>query len=292
MFSQTMKTEHFIIPDFASILPKNIEKSISSIKYFKESQYRNLNIVETLKFYTIRYIKQLYNFTDITEGTVIADIGAGFGWLSIAYALATNAKIIAVDPDIERLKAGKKIANVLGVDDRIDWIPGTLGKLPINFKQADIVYCIEVLEHVYKSREAFSDLCRIARDFIILTTPNQWFPVIAHDTQLPFCHWLPIPVRRVYAKIFHKTDRENDNLFWSPVSLSKNMKDFTRVSKWLHYASYKDYLETYPLYLPYGNGIYINHISKGKKFYFDLINKLGESSFLLAPSLAGVYRRK
>jgi 2-polyprenyl-3-methyl-5-hydroxy-6-metoxy-1,4-benzoquinol methylase len=286
-----MSQIHFAVPDYDSIVTIDIERKIKEVKYFNESRYGNLNIIETLKFYTNRYVKQLNYFTVITEDSLIADIGTGFGWLAIAFAFATKAHIIAVDSDKERLLSGKEIAGILGVGDRIDWRVGRLGNLPIESRKIDVVYCIEVLEHVYKSEAAIHDLCKISKDLLILTTPNLWFPIIAHDTQLPFCHWFPIPLRKIYAKLAHRTDRENDNLFWSPISLYKNTKEFERISDWLHYSSYKDFLNTFPFYLPYGKGDYVNHISKGKKIYYTIISKLGKASYILSPSLAGVFKR-
>jgi len=245
-----------------------------------------------LDFYTNRYVKQLFNFTTPNEDTIIADVGTGFGWLAIAFAYCTDSKIIAIDENEERLKAGRQIANILGVEHKIDWRVGSLGKLPLDQKEAHIVYCIEVLEHVYRAAGAIQDLCRVSSEFMIITTPNLWFPIIAHDTQLPICHWLPIPIRKVYAKLFKRQDRENDNLFWSPYSLKKNMPGFKPVSKWLHYASYKNHKDTYPFYLPYGNGKYVSGMGKNKKLYYDLVSKFGMLSHWILPSLAYVFKRE
>ena len=131
-----------------------------------------------------------------------------------------------------------------------------------------------------------------SKDLVIFTTPNLWFPVIAHDTQLPFCHWLPIPIRKAYAKLFNRDKGEVDNLFWSPYSIRVNMKGFKPVSKWLHYSSYQKFLDTFPFYLPYGTGVNVRKMGFSKKTYYDIISKLGIYSHWFAPSLAYVYKRK
>ncbi|WP_019503545.1 bifunctional 2-polyprenyl-6-hydroxyphenol methylase/3-demethylubiquinol 3-O-methyltransferase UbiG [Pleurocapsa sp. PCC 7319] len=283
---------NFQAPKYKQLIANTMLEDIRKVEYYAQSQYRDLDIVETLKFYTNRYVKQLFDFASINSNTVILDVGAGFGWLSMAFAYSTEAKIIAIDLNETRLNAGKKIANILGIEDKIDWRIGALGDLPIKDQEADIVYCIEVIEHVYKSKAAIYDLSRVTKDLVIVTTPNLWFPIIAHDTQLPFCHWLPISWRKRYAKLFDRHKREIDNLFWSPYSLQKELKEFKPISQWLHYTSYQKFKDTFPFYLPYGTGKYLNKLSLSKKLYYDIISKLGIYSHWFLPSLAYVFKRK
>ncbi|MFO8234708.1 MAG: class I SAM-dependent methyltransferase [Bacteroidales bacterium] len=282
----------FYRPNYYTLVSNVDLNKIRAIEYFQNSQYSGLKMAETLEFYTKRYVQQLFDFKDVNSNTVIADIGAGFGWLSMAFVFSTEAKVIAVDPNKERLDAAQEIAEILGVRDRIDWRVGRLGSLPLDDKEAEVVYCIEVLEHVYRDRKAIPDLCRVSADLLILTTPNLWFPVIAHDTRLPFCHWLPVSLRKPYAKLFKRENEENDNLFWSPLSLRKYMNGYKPVSKWLHYSSLKRFKETYPFYLPYGNGLYVEKIGFFKNMYYEIISKLGMYSHYLSPSLSYVFRRK
>lgn len=278
-------------PDYSSIISEEIDAEIRQIEHFADSQFRDLDIAKTLEFYTNRYVRQIFDFTSITNETVIADVGAGFGWLPIAFALTTDARLISIDADDKRVAAGKRIAELLGVGDRIDWRTGVLGALPLEDREADISYCIEVLEHVQKDPETVKDLCRVTREFIVLTTPNLWFPVVAHDTRLPFCHWLPMPLRQVYARIFNRHRSEKGNLFWSPYSLRKNMAGFRPVSKWLHYSSLSRFKETFPYYLPYGRGKHVNKLGKIQGAYYELVSKLGMPSHYFLPSLAYVFHR-
>jgi len=279
--------------DFNKIITSDIFGKIRKVDHFSKSQYANLDIGNTLLFYTNRYVRQLFDFTSLSSDKIIADIGAGYGWLSMAFVLTTGCKVIAIDPDRERLYAGRQIAKYIGIDNKIDWRVGGLGKLPVSDKETDIAYCIEVIEHVNRSADALHDLSRIAKDLLIITTPNLWFPVIAHDTQLPFCHWLPIPLRKIYARLFNRLDWEYTNLFWSPISLRKNLKGFKPVSKWLHYSSYKTFQETFPFYLPYSSsGVYVNNLSKSKRIYYGIISKLGMYSHSFTPSLAYVFKRQ
>jgi hypothetical protein len=87
-----------------------------------------------------------------------------------------------------------------------------------------------------------------------VTTANQWFPAVAHDTRLPFCHWLPILWRRIYARLCGRAHCELDNPFWSR-SLERQLHGFRCVSRFLHYAALENYLATYPFWLTYGKGV-------------------------------------
>lgn len=264
---------------------------IQQVKYYKESSYKILKIRETLEFYFKRYVYQLNDFIVLSDKTFILDIGAGFGWLSIAFAMTTPVTILAIEIDGERLKAAKKIARILNIENRIIWIIGKLGDLPLKDRAIDVGYCIEVIEHTYRDPSVLEDLRRVADELLIITTPNLWFPIIAHDTSLPFCHWLPIPLRKFYAKLFNRVDRELDNLFWSPKKLEKALPNFQRTSTFSHYSTYKKYLDTFPFYNPYGSFKYEFKLSIAKKIYYRLIPKTKKMGNYFTPNLASVFKR-
>jgi len=284
--------QHPITSNFDELISESVANAIANVPYFDQSMYASLDIARTLKFYNDRYVKQLADFTDVTEDTTIMDVGAGYGWLAITFAIMTPAKVIAIDIDEPRLMAAKKIAEILGLEGRIDWRVGGLGSLPAEPGEADVTYCVEVLEHVYRSEDALRDLVRVSGELLVVTTPNLWFPVIAHDTQLPFCHWLPIPVRLKYAKAFDRHRGEVDNLFWSPASLGKELSEYRVTSTFLHYASYDNFKETFPFYLPYGTPTEVRSLGKAKELYYNVASRLGSWSRFVLPSLACVYRRQ
>lgn len=278
--------------DFAKVIQIEHVERIKRVKYFCDSQYSNIQIAPTLTFYAKRYIEQLFDFLPLTQNCTLIDVGAGFGWLSMAFAFCTDALIVAVDSDYRRLKAGKKIARILGVENKIFWIVGSIVNLPLKARIADVTYCIEVIEHVGKDPSAIIELCSVSANLLILTTPNLWFPIISHDTGLPLCHWLPCRLRKSYAKVFGRQDSEQGNLFWSPFSLKRHMKEFRRISRFLHYLSYDRYRATFPLYLPYGKGRHIPKPTHLLETYYKFISKFGSIPPILCPSLAGVFQRK
>ena len=149
-----------------------------------------------------------------------------------------------------------------------------------------------MIEHIGRSREAVRDLGRVASEMIIVTTPNLYFPVIAHDTGLPFCHWLPLSLRARYAKLCGREAYENDNLFWSPRSLLAELPAFRVTSRFLHFASRRDYLATFPIYVPYVGGGMRRRDGRLKSLYYRAASMLGRHSLYAMPSLACTLRRR
>jgi hypothetical protein len=76
------------------------------------------------------------------------------------------------------------------------------------------------------------------------------------------CHWLPLPLRRIYARAFGRDRAENDNLFWSPPGLARHLGGWRPVSGFLHYARLDDYVATYPFHLPYVGGGYQRQVGR------------------------------
>ena len=266
--------------------------AIAAVPHFREGAYGYLPVEETLDFYRKRYVQQLANFRAIDASTVIADVGAGYGWLAMAFAAFSPAQVIAIEMDAGRLQAGRQIATILGLSDRITWVAQGLGEISLADRSVDVAYCIEVLEHVQCEPKTVVDLARLPRDLLILTTPNQWVPVIAHDTRLPFCHWLPLSARNTYARAFKRDHIEHDNLFWSPRALDRLLTGFEPVANFLHYKTLDDYVATYPFHLPYLNGGHHARVGGAKLAYYKLAALLGPASRFIMPNLAMVWQRK
>lgn len=67
--------------------------------------------------------------------------------------------------------------------------------LPFADNSFDIAHSSAVIEHVgslENQKQFLSELLRVARRGIFITTPNRWYPVEFH-TVLPLLHWLPKP---------------------------------------------------------------------------------------------------
>ena len=272
------------------VSPEQIEQ-IRRVPYFCDGPYKDLDIQKTLEHFRDRYILNAPMRPDEFAGKTVSDIGCGFGWLAMAYAIWTEAKIIAVELDVPRLEAGRQIAEILGLTDAIDWRAGSVTAIPLEKREATLVYCIEVLEHVQRDERALQELQRVADSYIVLTTPNLFAPVIGHDTRLPFCHWLPFPIRDVYARLFGRQEKNDNNLFWSPMDIKNRLNHFSRISNFLHYNSIDDYLKTFPYYSPYVRGGARKKVTFGSLVYLRMMSMMGHYSFFLMHNLAGTFRR-
>jgi len=282
-------------PAWLSGLSEEQVASARAVPHLAGGYYAGIDPRHALDYFLRRHVRPFADVTALTASDTVADIGAGYGWLAMALAWETPARVIAVEPEAERLEAAREIARRLGVPDgRIDWRVGSLaGPLPMLDREATAVFCIEVIEHVQGNAATVRDLARVSDQWLIVTTPNQWFPVIAHDTRLPFCHWLPMPLRRVYAAVAGRGDSEH-NRFWSPRSLSHVLNEFERVSPVLNAMSMERLLASFPAVLPYGPGgrLYQRRLHPAKVMLHRVGHMLGaRHSHWIAPNLAGVWRR-
>lgn len=134
---------------------------IRSVPYFRDSQYRNLDIQRALEHFRDRYIRNAPIPADGFAGKSVADIGCGYGWLLMAYAAWTEAKVAAVEFDRPRLGAGRRIAAILGLGERIASHTGNVTEIPLSDRSAIILYCIEVLEHSQGDHRALLELRRL-----------------------------------------------------------------------------------------------------------------------------------
>jgi ubiquinone/menaquinone biosynthesis C-methylase UbiE len=258
-------------------------EAIRRVPHFARSEYARLNLNEVLDGYVCDFVEPLLRLAGPPRK--VADIGTGYGWLAFAFALATDASVTAIEYDGPRLEAARRIAEILGVADRIEWKQASIASLPLPDCSMDAVYCIEVIEHTGVHAEFVAQLCRISRDVLVITTPNKLFPVINHDTALPFCHWLPLRVRDVYASAFGRSGRQENNLFWSPRTLFRSVGGFRRVSHFMQFASYADFRQ---YRLPGERRSLLRHC---RNAYFTLVSLLGRHSVYLLPNLASTFRR-
>ena len=270
---------------------------IRSIPHFRASIYRDLKIGNTLDFFTRRYVKPLAEHFNISE-SVVVDCACGYGWFSFAYLLAGGKKAIAVDLDAERLSAAKAISKILSVDNRMVFMNSEVQKISLAPNEADIFVSIETLEHVGRNNiiTALRRIKDIAAKGIIITTPNKLFPVVAHDTCLPFIHWLPTKRRRGYARFFGREELDEGNEFLTPFDLNILRDKFKPASACLTFRNFKEYRNHFPFYQPYGadesERLQIRPPAT-KAIYYKVASKVfGANSYWVMPSLSRVFIRR
>ena len=79
-------------------------------------------------------------------------------------------------------------------------ITSNFSKKEINNLKSDLVISSAVIEHVGNFNNQINkvrNMIKLSKKYIIITTPNRFFPVEVH-TKLPLIHWLP---KKIFRKI-------------------------------------------------------------------------------------------
>lgn len=152
----------------------------------------------------------------------LSGIGADHSVLDVG---ATSDKLYAHSNYLEEWLPHKHRITAVGVDDAsflvarhpgLTFVRADGRALPFADGSFDFVHSSAVLEHVgslANQRRFISELFRVCRRGVFLTTPNRWFPVEFH-TVLPLIHWLPKPMfravlRAIGAAFFASEDHLN-----------------------------------------------------------------------------------
>lgn len=269
------------------------EQAIAGVPHFRNSAEGNTSAERMIGHYVAWYVDPLLAFGSLADWSQVLDAGTGYGWLSFALALRTPWHVTAVDRDERRLQATRAIADILGLSDRIDFVPASVGQLPFKEQEFDVTFCIEVLEHVHAARAAAAcELARVTRNLLTVTTPNRHFPVIGHDTALPFCHMLPIPLRDRYAARFNRQRRQEGNLFWSAHELHVCLSDFERVSRFLNFPNYRAYRRANSAECGQANPLSVPMGVRTKRVFYGVARLAAKYSDFIMPNLASTYRRR
>ncbi len=133
----------------------------------------------------IRWLRLLQNmvparlayFTPIVgdwRGKHVLDLGCGGGFMSEALA-QRGAKVIGVDPSEPAIIIARKHAEATGL--AIDYRIGAGESLPVTESSADIVLCVDVLEHVRDLDAVLDEVKRVLKPgglFLFDTINRTW----------------------------------------------------------------------------------------------------------------------
>jgi 2-polyprenyl-6-hydroxyphenyl methylase / 3-demethylubiquinone-9 3-methyltransferase len=93
-------------------------------------------------------------------GQLAVDVGCGGGLLAEEVA-RLGARVIGVDPSRNSLATAR--AHAEAADAVIDYRPGSGEHLPLDDASADIVYCVDVLEHVDNIDDVLRETARVLK---------------------------------------------------------------------------------------------------------------------------------
>lgn len=272
--------------------PGQIER-LRAVPEFKNSPTGFILPDRALDYFCRKYVINLSRHVDLSVATLL-DCGCHEGWNVLAFLLAGGRRAIGVDTNKAALGVARQFARILEVEDRALFCQASVTQLPLGDQSVDVVCCIETLEHLYGAADqALAEIARVARRLVLLTTPNLIFPVVAHDTRLPFAHWLPPRWRRPYARAFGRSEEDEGNLFVTPCQVVRGLHGFRLVSRFLGFASFAEYVHFFPHYLPYMGSGRERDLPRVQRWFYAAVHAIfGRASFYVLPSLTGIFERR
>jgi ubiquinone/menaquinone biosynthesis C-methylase UbiE len=274
--------------------------TLADIDYLRDYDagiYHDLDVELTLDYMRRRFVAPLSRHVDLHSSTML-DCASGFGWLAFAYLLSGGKHALLVEMDEARLGAARAIAARLGIQRRCTFINARIQDIDLGDDAVEIFGSVETLEHVGRDqiRPSIQAMTRTASKAVVLTTPNFLFPVVAHDSELPFAHWLPPAMRHRHATSRGRAELDRGNQFLLPWHLAPLAAKFRPVSRYQTFSTRSEYDRFYPHYMPYGpdaNQRYRTSPKRGQRaLHTALAAVLGRYSFALAPNLASVWLRR
>lgn len=165
--------------EFSFGVEADLQNKSPSVLYF---WYRKTNKVIEL----VRDNIDLFGCNKGGEGNVFVEIGCGQGVELFAFRSVLDQKIFDFQyVGLEGAPKHLELCNLrrqfhledCGGPDNIDftWMDFTKLELPAQYKQADIVYCSEVIEHIPEPEKFLSDIYDFMAPggYLLLTTPNE-----------------------------------------------------------------------------------------------------------------------
>lgn len=156
-----------VLVDLTS-LPKHLS---GQIRYFK-TEAKKYDGTHRLDTWQYKYIDRLSAFLGTYKRKVIVDNGSGSGYVTLEFA-KRGANVIACDLNLSGLIRLRKVADAMGVGERVLAICCSSESLPIRGNVADVVVANAILEHLPKEKDAIADITRIAkrRAVAMITVP-------------------------------------------------------------------------------------------------------------------------
>ena len=116
------------------------------------------------------HLHRYYFASQFIEGKSVLDLGCGEGYGS--YILSKSAAhVIGLDIDEKTVKH----ASSKYIKDNLEFIQGSVLKVPIKDKLFDVIVCFELLEHIEDHNKLLSEIKRLLKDdgFLLISTPNK-----------------------------------------------------------------------------------------------------------------------
>ena len=130
---------------------------------------------EADRYYKIqkKKIEIVLDFLETREGSRLLDLGCGDGFISAVLAKKMGAKAYGVDISkkaVKKAKEGGVIAKTLNLDKE---------ELPFDKESFDVVFCGDLLEHLYDTEKLLENINRVLKPngYLVISVPNiaSWY---------------------------------------------------------------------------------------------------------------------
>ncbi|MBK8135083.1 MAG: class I SAM-dependent methyltransferase [Chloroflexi bacterium] len=141
-----------------------------------------------------RRLQMVAKWTQLADSRILVD-GCGVGMYSTTFIQRYNAKVDAIDIELERVADARESGTLSAVVSAAEYLPYPADAF-------DLVFSHEVIEHVADDRAAAAEMVRVTRPGgrIIIFCPNRWYPFETHGHywrgqyhfgNTPFINYLP-----------------------------------------------------------------------------------------------------
>jgi SAM-dependent methyltransferase len=132
----------------------------------------------------------------------VLEVGCGYGRNLVALSQLPARLVVGCDVARDELAAARSRLARPDPERTADvgLVEQEPYRLPFRDGSFDLVVLWQVLEHVFsrdEKKRVLAECVRVLRagGYLLIETPNAWFPVDYHDNRVPFAHWLPRGVR-------------------------------------------------------------------------------------------------
>jgi ubiquinone/menaquinone biosynthesis C-methylase UbiE len=114
-----------------------------------------------LAYYDERVIERMVAVSGLDEGTTVADVGTGTGFVAAGIAPRVG-RVFAVDNSSAMLEVARKNLSDLGLKN-VEFLEGDVRALPIESSSMDAVFANMVLHHAEDPTAMLREMARIAK---------------------------------------------------------------------------------------------------------------------------------
>lgn len=164
----------------------------------------------------LRNIEILSVLDGYKDGSIIVDLGCGVG--DLCQIIPSHLRKIGIDLSLPALRYAKRDSNT-----HITLINASLYELPLLEESADVVICLEVLEHLEDDDRALDEISRILRPGgrLIMSLPGEFYFPQYLDLMGHWRHYTSTSMGQMLERVGLRPER--------------TLRSYRRFNKWYFY---------------------------------------------------------